>query len=178
MKLHQNETLFREAIIVAAQRLNIKEIFIEKDYWVTLVLYTLFKSELSNFIVFKGGTALSKCFGFIQRFSEDIDLVVLQDGDESGNALKKKLKAISNQISEIMPEVEVEGITHKMGVIRKTAHSFQKTFEGDYGQVRREIIVESGWLGSFEPYSTNIISSYLHHMITETGQVHLISEFD
>ena len=49
---------------------------IEKDAWVTLVLRMLFTSELSEHIVFKGGTSLSKCYNLIERFSEDIDLAI------------------------------------------------------------------------------------------------------
>ncbi len=50
---------------------------VEKDYWVTLMLDYLFhKSEFKNVFTFKGGTSLSKCFHIIDRFSEDIDLVL------------------------------------------------------------------------------------------------------
>jgi len=49
---------------------------VEKDAWVTLMLRILFASELSEHIVFKGGTSLSKVYGLIDRFSEDIDLAI------------------------------------------------------------------------------------------------------
>jgi predicted nucleotidyltransferase component of viral defense system len=49
---------------------------IEKDFWVRWVLKQLFaEPELKHRMVFKGGTTLSKVFGLIDRFSEDIDLV-------------------------------------------------------------------------------------------------------
>ena len=49
----------------------------EKDFWVCWLLKQLFSiSELEGWLTFKGGTSLSKCFGLIQRFSEDIDLAV------------------------------------------------------------------------------------------------------
>lgn len=51
-----------------------------------------FYKLLAEFTVFKGGTALSKCFNFINRFSEDIDLVVLKDASLSPNQLKERLK--------------------------------------------------------------------------------------
>ena len=41
-----------------------------------------------------------------------------------------------------------------MGMNRKTAHPLQKEFKGDYGQVRDVIILESTWLGYYEPYTT------------------------
>lgn len=50
---------------------------VEKDFWVCLVLHYLFsESPWKNFISFKGGTSLSKAFNIIQRFSEDIDLIL------------------------------------------------------------------------------------------------------
>ena len=51
-------------------------IAIEKDFWVTLVLESLFEIELAEHMVFKGGTSLSKGWNLIQRFSEDVDLAV------------------------------------------------------------------------------------------------------
>lgn len=54
--------------------MSLPEAVIEKDYYVTMLL-----QELANrlpFLVFKGGTSLSKCYKVIQRFSEDIDLAV------------------------------------------------------------------------------------------------------
>jgi hypothetical protein len=47
---------------------------LEKDIWVVWTLSTLFESELGAHLVFKGGTALSKAYKVIQRFSEDVDL--------------------------------------------------------------------------------------------------------
>ncbi len=75
-----------------------KEIYVEKDYWVTLALKIIFTSSLKESVVFKGGTALSKAFKSIERFSEDIDLVLLRNENDSPNQLKKKLKAISSLI--------------------------------------------------------------------------------
>ena len=50
---------------------------VEKDFWVTWTLDKLFAHpELSRLLMFKGGTSLSKVFGLIERFSEDIDLIL------------------------------------------------------------------------------------------------------
>jgi len=89
---------------------NIREIYVEKDYWVTYALYDIVKNEVGKETVFKGGTALSKCFGLIDRFSEDIDLIVLRKKNETGNLLKTKIKKISKCVSNVLPEIDVEGI--------------------------------------------------------------------
>lgn len=72
MNLHQNEEVFREIIEGASDYKTIPEEFIEKDYFVSLLLKEIVK--LSPNIIFKGGTSLSKCYKLIDRFSEDIDI--------------------------------------------------------------------------------------------------------
>ena len=58
----------------AAARRNLSPVIMEKDFWVCWLLGLLFESEFASSLVFKGGTSLSKVFGVIERFSEDIDL--------------------------------------------------------------------------------------------------------
>ena len=149
MRLHEDEALFRQAVIATAAELNIPEIFIEKDYWVTYALHGIFHAPIGEETVFKGGTALSKCFGLIDRFSEDIDLVVKHHGGETDNQLKRKIKKVGQAVTPIMPEVEIEWLTRKMGMNRKTAHSYPKMFRGSFGQVRNVIVVESTWFGYY-----------------------------
>lgn len=65
----------------AATRLDTLPGYVEKDFWVCLVLDVLYNRmpEGHPRLLFKGGTSLSKVFGLIRRFSEDIDLVVCRD---------------------------------------------------------------------------------------------------
>ncbi|MDO9567663.1 MAG: nucleotidyl transferase AbiEii/AbiGii toxin family protein [Candidatus Desulfaltia sp.] len=118
----------------------------EKDYWVTLVLYEIFHSNIADQIVFKGGTSLSKCHKLIQRFSEDIDLVVLRNKGENDNQLKRKIRSISKVVENVLSEIQVEGLTNKKGNIRKTVYRYNRLFEGSFGQARDQIILESTWL--------------------------------
>ena len=157
--------------------MNLPAIYIEKDYWVTYALYTIFNHDIGKETVFKGGTALSKCYKLIERFSEDIDLVVIRTSEETDNQLKKKIRTISKVMKNVMHEVHVEGITQKMGMNRKTAHSYEKVFKGDYGQIRDVIIVEATWLGYFEPNTTRTINSYIYDMMLETGQEAMAREY-
>lgn len=69
----QRHELFQET----ATRKKIKPAIAEKDFWVCWTLALLFEdSSISQSFLFKGGTSLSKVFGLIDRFSEDIDLVL------------------------------------------------------------------------------------------------------
>ena len=177
MKLHENKNLFQDAIAATATLKGLREIHIEKDYWVTLALYTIFTGEMGNQVVFKGGTALSKCFQMIERFSEDIDVVVLRHGGESNTQLDKTVKKIGQCIESVLPAIYIEGITNLRGKIKKTAHSYQKIYDGDFGQIRKEIILEAMWLGNFEPYTTATIQSYISEMMHYNKQNQMIIDY-
>lgn len=70
------QALFRE---VAARR-GLTALVIEKDFWVCWALRRVFALQpLGDHLIFKGGTSLSKVFGLIERFSEDIDLSIRRD---------------------------------------------------------------------------------------------------
>jgi len=173
MKLHEDKTLFRQAIQFTSDERQILPIYIEKDYWVTYALYTIFNDSIGKDTVFKGGTALSKCYNMIDRFSEDIDLVVLRREGEADARLKAKLKIISTVVGTVLPEVNIDGITHKMGMNRKTAHSYHKEFQGNYGQVRDVIVLESSWLGYYEPYTNRQLQSLVGEMMVNNGQAEI-----
>ena len=176
MILHKNISLFKDAVTITAQQLNLPAVYIEKDYWVTFALHTIFHNSIGKETIFKGGTALSKCFGLVNRFSEDIDLVVLRRKGESNNKLTSKIKEISAVVSAVLPEVEIADVTQKMGMNRKTAHSYSKEFTGNYGQVRDVIIVEATWLGYYEPYTTKSLSSFVGDMMIKNGQSKIAEE--
>ena len=167
MRLHQDQTLMKQAIQATADRLGLLPIYVEKDYWVTLALWHIFHedSPVAHSVVFKGGTALSKCFHLIERFSEDIDLVLLQDEPLSDNQRKRRLKTIAQVIEPALPEIDIQGLTRKRGMIRKTAHSYPKAFTGDFGQVREQIVLECSWLGHYEPYHDAQVMSLIGQMM-------------
>ena len=72
----------RDVFEAAASRLGTLPGYVEKDFWVCLVLDVPFNRRPDGppNLLFKGGSSLSKALGLIERFSEDIDLVVFRDG--------------------------------------------------------------------------------------------------
>jgi len=178
MNLHDNKELFKDAIIATSQLKNIPGIYVEKDYWLTFALHSIFNNEIGKYCIFKGGTALLKCHHLIERFSEDIDIVLLKTGEESSNQLKSKLKKITNAVGKQIPEIEIDGITNKKGMIRKTAHNYPKVIEGLFGQIRDILIVEATWLGSFEPFQKGKVSSLIYEMIVETNQQEIADKYN
>ncbi|PZX57628.1 nucleotidyltransferase AbiEii toxin of type IV toxin-antitoxin system [Algoriphagus ratkowskyi] len=177
MNLHEDKELFVDAVSITAQQMGLPEIYVEKDYWVTLALQRIFSSPSAEYTIFKGGTALSKCFNFINRFSEDVDLVLRREEGLSANQLRHRLKRVSNVVSDVLPEIDVEGITNKKGMIRKTAHTYSKVFKGDFGQARDLIILESSWLGASEPTIQGQVVSFIGQMMQEQNQADLIEKY-
>ena len=72
-----SKTDLEQVIRNASHKLGVHESILEKDYWVCFTLNYLFSScKWNEAFTFKGGTSLSKCFNLIDRFSEDIDLIL------------------------------------------------------------------------------------------------------
>lgn len=108
----RRQTLFEEA----ATRRSIDPAIIEKDFWVCWLLSILFADDqVAPHLVFKGGTSLSKVFGAIDRFSEDVDLSVspefvganLKTYEEapSRSKLQKAMQTIQEQCAAKVREV-------------------------------------------------------------------------
>ena len=100
--LHNNKDQFQDAIELAYEQTGIMAQAIEKDYYVTMLLRLL--SEKMPYIVFKGGTSLSKCHKVIKRFSEDIDITI--DTQISQGKKKKIKQAIVSSADELGMNIE------------------------------------------------------------------------
>lgn len=79
-----------------SHKVNLPAQVIEKDFWVTAVLQTVFSLPIAEHLVFKGGTSLSKGWKLIERFSEDIDLAIDPEflGVSGGDLTKKQIKKL------------------------------------------------------------------------------------
>lgn len=95
--LHNDKEMFSQAINLVTNKNGIRPEIVEKDYYVTMILRLL--SERLPFIVFKGGTSLSKCHKAINRFSEDIDITIDTTLSQSQ---KKKVKETIEEVNSIL----------------------------------------------------------------------------
>ena len=85
-------------LLALSKTLKLPTDAIEKDWWVVQTLRLIFEMDCADSLVFKGGTSLSKAWGLINRFSEDIDLALDRkflgfEGDLSNQQIKKLRKA-------------------------------------------------------------------------------------
>ena len=101
-----NEKSRRELFSETANAMSITAAAAEKDFWICWVLLHVFEDEeLSRYLRFKGGTSLSKCYNSIERFSEDIDLILdwtsLTEEDPTAEGRSKtKQRKLNQDINE------------------------------------------------------------------------------
>lgn len=93
---------------------------IEKDWWVVQTLRTLFGMPIGEHLIFKGGTSLSKAWGVIERFSEDVDLVLDRkflgyDGDLSRRAIER-LRVDSLAYISTTLLIDLQAAFHEQGL--------------------------------------------------------------
>jgi hypothetical protein len=171
-----------ELFSLTAERRGIGQVaIIEKDFWVCWVLKQLFEHPtLSKQLIFKGGTSLSKVYGLIDRFSEDIDLVldwrvVCETEDPMGERSRTKQRELNEALNEkactyiaetMLPLLEEAlGTLCKLEVIpdeKDQGHvvrvEYPKTM--DPGGLLPYIQLETGPLASWLPHSEHTITPY------------------
>ena len=161
---------------------------VEKDFWVCLVLKYLFEQcSHKEHLVFKGGTSLSKAFGLIERFSEDIDLILdwellgfSNKSDSEKNPWAERSKTKQDKFNKEVNAVAAEYIKNKFVPIMQNdfekiglkdlsiwvdqhdVHivniSYPHSSSNDY--IRPEIRLEIGPLASWVPNEEYCIKSY------------------
>ena len=96
--LRESPAEFEALRDTTSERLGVDRGAVEKDYWATEVLRSACAHDRGvDGVVFKGGTSLSKAFRLIERFSEDVDLLIVTTA--TGKALKRALREVADQVS-------------------------------------------------------------------------------
>jgi Nucleotidyl transferase AbiEii toxin, Type IV TA system len=127
-----------DALNAAANTSGLLPHLLEKDVWVVWSLRNLFAGPYAEHLVFKGGTSLSKAYGIIRRFSEDVDLTydiraiagdLVGDADTPLPASKSQEKKWTKEIrarlsgwvgAEIVPRLKLDLEQH--GPVRSSTH--------------------------------------------------------
>ncbi|MBB5985640.1 nucleotidyl transferase AbiEii/AbiGii toxin family protein [Sphingobium lignivorans] len=132
----------RAYIEEAANRLNLTPVIIEKDFWVCWTLKRLASCpDLAGQLTFKGGTSLSKAYGIIHRFSEDIDLTIartaplvcdvnspMEDG-VSGKERDRRSKALKQAAQQYVATVVMPVLTREIEAALGTAEGWSITLD-------------------------------------------------
>ncbi len=175
----------RDLFSESASKLGMSPVIVEKDFWVCWILKHLFAdSRLKDQMVFKGGTTLSKVYGLIDRFSEDIDLILdwrllgygPPEGDDPYKDLPSKTqrhryneemnaRAKAYIREELLPQLNLL-LASAFGIVASIdpddPHTvnvrYPASFAAEY--VRPEIRLEIGPLASWVPSGQQTIQPY------------------
>lgn len=169
---------------ITAADVKISEAAIEKDFWVCWALHRIFSDvELSQQLLFKGGTSLSKCYKLIERFSEDIDLILdwklltdedpyLERSNTQQDKFNKKMEVDAQhyvqgpllaRINELMNDRCAFQMTAVAGKPRSIMMTYPKAFASAY--IKPEIELEIGPMSGMTPNSTVVIKPYCHEVV-------------
>jgi len=177
MTLHKNSNDLSELIRLTAIRYNIAPEYIEKDYWITLLLNRLSQSVYVKSVVFKGGTSLSKGYRLINRFSEDIDIATINE-NLSGNALKTKIRSIEKDITTGFTEIVEPEITSKGSMFRKSVFQYPSIVTNRLNTIaQKRIIVEINSFANPYPYVCQNISSLITDFLLDANQKEAIKQY-
>ncbi len=117
-RLRDSDSDFEGAVQSAAEHLGLAPLFVEKDYWVTQVLRALHEHYPGAFLL-KGGTSLSKGYGLIERFSEDVNVLVQP---ASGDSAKSREGTLGKMTIEVARSLDMDWLQARKPGRGKRAH--------------------------------------------------------
>jgi predicted nucleotidyltransferase component of viral defense system len=166
---------FEDAVNATSEYFKLRAVLIEKDYWVTYVLKNLSQSEFFEKVIFKGGTSLSKAHNCIERFSEDIDLALLNKEKLSNDKCYKLMKRIEPEITKELKPLEGKP-GDKMEKKRVTYYSYHRIIKGEIGVVKDEIQIEINTFTNPVPYEEKQIQSFVGQFLSIKSMTDLVTK--
>ena len=161
--LHENREEFRNAVNLASERFHILPVVSEKDYYVTMILRKL--SERLDFVVFKGGTSLSKCHRVIKRFSEDIDITI--DTKLSQGQMKKLKEAIKEAAEVLGLTIPNLNETRSRRSYNRYILAFESVISDPDDIVQSAVLMETSFAEVSFPTVVLPVRSYIGDMMIE-----------
>jgi predicted nucleotidyltransferase component of viral defense system len=122
MKIEASDLL--DAIEYTAQKTGFQTFQIEKDYYCSLILKSLYENhDLKNILIFKGGTLLSKCYFNFFRMSEDLDFSI--DNSLCGNRTERKKVSLilKNEIINLLKSLNFREVSPFRGYNESTQYN-------------------------------------------------------
>lgn len=180
MNLHENKDDFEALVEKTAEYLNLPEIFIEKDYWVTFLLYNLHHSPYKDKIAFKGGTSLSKGYKLIDRFSEDVDLTVIKKNYKLDSENEALITKVHKEIGkEPLIYLKNHPSSKDSKQYKKRIYDYNKLDESNtqYLHAVPFLVLELNFFNEPTPLVQVNINSYIHEYLKAIGLDDNIKEY-
>ena len=179
MKLHKDKILFTQLLNFSANTLNIRPEFIEKDYWLTRALQRMSQNQNAEKIVFKGGTSLSKAYRLTNRFSEDIDIAVIDARSFSGNQLKMLIKRLAKDMASDLEEIVIPNVTSKGSQFYKAVYLYQNLIGLTSSTIKTgQLLIEVNTYANPYPYIKQEISSFMADYFTIINRQDMIEQYE
>jgi len=178
MNLHLYPTYFQELIDNTARFFNIDIVFVEKDYWLTRSLQRMAQNPNTEKVVFKGGTSLSKAYRLTNRFSEDVDIAVIDTDSFSGNQLKMLIKRLAKDMAEGLEENVIQGITSKGSRFYKAVYLYPNLVGLTSNTVKTgQLLIEINTYANPYPHIKQEIRAFLTDYLTAINRQDLIEVY-
>lgn len=161
--LHKHKEEFINAVNLASEYFHILPVIVEKDYYVTMILREL--TERQGFVVFKGGTSLSKCHKAIKRFSEDIDITI--DSRLSQGQMKKLKEVIKDIATELDLAIPNIGKTRSRRSYNRYILEYQSVLSAPDDVVQNAVLMETSFAEVSFPTVILPVHSYIGDMMIE-----------
>jgi hypothetical protein len=177
MNLHTDTERFSTVINFTAEHFRISPAFIEKDYWITRALQRMAQNPNAEKVVFKGGTSLSKAYRLTNRFSEDIDVVVIDADSFSGNQLKMLIKRLAKDMASDLEEKVLQGVTSKGSRFYRAIYLYH-ALAGLTSSVKvGQLLIEINTYANPYPYVKQEISSFIADYLVTIGRKDFLEEY-
>jgi predicted nucleotidyltransferase component of viral defense system len=146
--------------------------FVEKDFWITELLRSVIKPVGDAYVVFKGGTSLSKAFHLIERFSEDVDVLVVVtrafSKDFGKGSVDKILKRICSRVGADLDIAETDQTLEGSGKGEHRNVRYRYRASVSAKVVQPGVLLEMGVRGGPKPSSRCEIGSFVSQYATES----------
>lgn len=161
--LHNDKEQLRDAIDLTYEQTGMMPQAIEKDYYVTMFLQLLVQKI--SYIVFKGGTSLSKCYNVIQRFSEDIDITI--DINLSQGQKRKIKQSIVESAEELGMTIENLDATKSRRDYNAYKIAYDSVLSEKNDALKSAILLETSYTTVSFPTVVLPVDSYIGKMMQE-----------
>ncbi|HEB92751.1 MAG TPA: nucleotidyl transferase AbiEii/AbiGii toxin family protein [Gammaproteobacteria bacterium] len=201
--LHLQADDRKEILQTAATQLGQQATVLEKDVWVCWTLQTLFSMPDAHPMAFKGGTSLSKIYGAIKRFSEDVDVTLdyrafNDDVDPfaegvSKNAIKKFSKRLKEYVLQYANDVVAPYIDTQLKALPKPEEfgievsedgekiwvQYPSAIENGDDYLKSSILIEFGGRNVIDPNEQHTVTPDISALVTDlnlpSGEVVVLS---
>lgn len=163
MYLHDDADLLSQAVRAASAEFGLSEDYVLKDYYAITLLKEVTRRDED--LVFKGGTCLSKCYGVIERFSEDVDLGIPFEHATEG--MRKRIK------EAVVESVAALGLTVSNLDSTRSRRDYNR-YDVVLPELGDVVILETAIMTPASPYVMRPLQSFVGQLAVARGQEDMV----